>query len=174
MNIILIGDRASGKGTLGRAVAKRLAWDFLDVDETIEQRVGMSTTEFWNAAGEPELRRVETGIVDEFCSRDRTVIAFSAGAAVQPQNAPYMQASGVLVVYLEASVDLLWDRLQADPKSAQRRPQQMDGGKEEVEALYERRHPVYSRFANLVVDAGRPVEELVQHVLTAMPHGEGL
>lgn len=168
MNIIIIGDRASGKTSLGRAVAERLGRPFHDVDAGIVEANGMSHVEAWKIMSLPEFRAIEHNVLAELLRDDPCVISSSAGASVQPQNAALIE-NDTFVVYLNASIELLWERLQADAETTgHQRPVQSTGGIEEVAELYERRHPINSRFAHLTLDAALPREEMVERVVAAV------
>ena len=98
------------------------------------------------------------------CRQDQCVIAFGAGSLMKPQN----QAAACrdsLVVYLEASVEELWHRIQADPKSEATRPNLSRGGREEVAEMLARREPVYRKCADLILDATQPPKQLAGDVI---------
>lgn len=169
MKVIIIGDRAIGKTSLGRAVAERLGWPFHDVDAGITDITNMSHVEAWQTMGVPAFRRIEHGVLAGFLRDDPCVISSSAGASVESQNAAMFAEEGLFVVYLNASIELLWERLRADAETTgHQRPVQSTGGIEEVAELYEKRHPVNSGFADLALDAALPLEELVEQVVAAV------
>ncbi|MDA0323710.1 MAG: shikimate kinase [Verrucomicrobia bacterium] len=164
MKIILCGYRASGKTTVGKLVAERLGWPYQDVDRGIDERSGMTIAEFL-AADLERYRQVETEVVIEMCGRNETVIALGGGSLMRASN---QQAVGEesLVVYLQASVDELWRRAEADPISAATRPQLAGGGIEEIEQLLTEREPVYLECSDLVLDATLPPQELADFVIS--------
>ena len=113
--IFLIGYMASGKTTLGRALAERHGARFADLDELIEQRAGMSVKEIFAAEGESGFRRRERAMLEELAAKGRdggghTVIACGGGTPCQPGNMELMNAAGV-TVWLEASGERLRNRL---------------------------------------------------------------
>ena len=172
VKIIVIGDRACGKTSLGKALAERLGWPFFDVDEGIHASSGMTNVEIWVNHGEPELRRIEHGVCEAMCGHDPAVISFSAGATVQPRNFRFLEEDNTFVVYINAGIDLLWDRLQSDPQTKDRRPQQSTGGIEEVIELYNKRHPIYGRFAHSTLDAGLSLDTMVDRVMAELDTGK--
>lgn len=166
MKIVLCGYRASGKSTLGTFVADRLGWPCLDIDRGIEARCGMTLTDFYRI--DPvAFRDMETEVVLEICRRDDTVISFGAGSLMKAENRR-VACRDALVVYLQASVEELWRRIDSDPKSAATRPPLAGGGIAEVREMLAQREPVYLECAELVLDATRPPEQLAGEVIAAL------
>ena len=166
MKIVLCGYRASGKSTLGAFVADRLGWPCLDIDRGIETRCGTTLTDFYRI--DPiAFRDMETEVVLEMCRYDETVISFGAGSLMKEEN-QRAACRDALVVYLQASVEELWRRIDSDPKSATTRPPLAGGGIAEVREFLALREPVYLECAELVLDATRPPEQLAGEVIAAL------
>ena len=168
MKISLIGYRASGKSTLGRELSRRLGWPLLDIDRGIEARCpGETLTELWLRIGDGPFREIEAEVVEEMCAGDECVISFGAGTLGRPENRG-QACREALVVYLEMSAGGLWERMQADPRSASTRPNLAGGGFEEVVTLLAERDPVYRECADLLVDASLPTEQLADIVIAEL------
>ncbi len=112
LNIYLIGMMGSGKSTIGPLLAQQLGYGFLDTDPTIEQLVGQSITEIFQAVGEPEFRQIETQVLAEVSAHLRLVVATGGGIASIRENWNHLHQG--LVIWLDPHVDLLVDRLQGD------------------------------------------------------------
>jgi shikimate kinase len=165
MNIVIIGYRAAGKSTVGQRVAQRLGWPYLDIDRGIEARCQTTLAEFF--ARDPEqFRAVETEVAIEMCSQDQRVISFGAGSLIKQPNQE-AACRNSLVVYLKASVQELWRRIQADPGSAANRPKLSRGGIEEVAEMLAAREPVYLQCADLILDATLPPDQLATAIIAA-------
>jgi len=165
MKIVLIGYRGCGKSTLGRELAARLGWPLLDIDRGIEQkRPGKTLTDLWLDIGDDAFRDIEADVVREMCGRNECVISFGAGSLGRPENRVHA-CRDALVVYLDMTTEALWERIQADPKSAATRPNLAGGGFEEVEAMMGARDPVYRQCADLRVDATLLPEQLAAVVI---------
>ncbi len=150
--VVLIGLRAAGKTTLGRALAARLGWPFADGDERLAQRVGRSAGAFLRDVGEPEFRRVETDVtVAALAAPAPFVLALGGGA---PTNEPVRAALAdvnAFVVFVDAPVETLVARLAAD--GAPLRPSLTGApASEEVRRLAERRRPLYETLAQMRVE----------------------
>ena len=85
-NIALIGFMGTGKTTVGRLVAEQLKFELLDTDALIEQRSGKKIAEIFAQNGEPAFRQLESQLVHELASRDKTVISTGGGLPTNPAN----------------------------------------------------------------------------------------
>lgn len=101
---------ASGKTTFGRALARRLGYDFVDLDFYISQRFRKSIADLFAEHGEAWFRERESALLRELGGFDRTVIACGGGTPCFDYNMDYMNANG-LTVLLEASEDCTVRRL---------------------------------------------------------------
>ena len=101
------------------------------------------------------------------CAGDECVISFGAGTLGKPENRRHA-CRDALVVYLEMSAEGLWERMQADPRSASTRPNLAGGGFQEVVKLLAERDPVYRECAGLPVDASLPTERLADIVIAEL------
>src|SRR4051794_29219319 len=92
--IFLIGFMASGKTTVGRLLAERLDWTFIDLDQVIEDAAGKTVREIFAAEGEAGFRKRETEAVREVAKRRKTVVATGGGAPCHDENISAMLAGG--------------------------------------------------------------------------------
>ena len=110
----------AGKTTVGRALAKRLRWNFLDLDDVIEQREHKSVAEIFASSGEPAFRRMESAalaaLLQDHQAGSDLVLALGGGAFVQKQNRDALISAGAITVLLEAPVEELRRRCQAEHK----------------------------------------------------------
>jgi shikimate kinase len=164
-NLFLIGYRATGKNTVARLVAEQLGWDWVDADALLEQRSGRTIRALFDAEGEAGFRDREAGLLEELCKQERRVIATGGGVILRPANRDRLRSSG-RVVWLTADAGTLWERIQADPATSQRRPALTVGGLAEIEELLRVRTPHYRACADVTVDtAKRTPEAVAQAVL---------
>jgi shikimate kinase len=116
--VVLIGFMGAGKTTVGHALARRLRWNFLDLDDVIEQREHKSVAEIFASSGEPAFRRMEsaalTALLQDRQAGSDLVLALGGGAFVQKQNRDALNSAGAITVLLEAPVEELRRRCQAE------------------------------------------------------------
>ena len=94
-DLILIGLPASGKTSVGRALARRLDMPFYDCDEAVETAAGQSVSAIFSQHGETFFRDMESKILEDLCSRERCVIATGGGAVLRQENR-LLRRSGVV------------------------------------------------------------------------------
>jgi len=94
MILTLIGYRATGKTTLGRLLAQRLGWDWIDADVEIERRADKSIGQIFADDGEPAFRDLEARVIADLCRRDRLVLAAGGGAPLRPESRMAMREAG--------------------------------------------------------------------------------
>lgn len=113
MVITLIGYRGSGKSSVARLLAAKLNLTWIDSDDVIEEQAGRSIREIFAEDGEAEFRRLERAVIRDLTNCDSLVIAAGGGAILADENRQAMKSAGA-VVWLQASVDNLVQRIQAD------------------------------------------------------------
>ena len=151
-NIFLTGYRATGKTTVARLVAQALGKQAIDADVYIEQQAGMTIAEIFTEEGEQGFRNRETIVVQELADRENLVIALGGGAIVREKNREALQGRGI-TIWLRASADVIFERMNTDPLTGQRRPDLTAfGGLEEVRSLLTQRTPLYQAAADFTVD----------------------
>lgn len=124
----------AGKTTLGRALAKRLGREFIDLDFYIQQRFRKSVSEIFAERGEREFRRMESEMLREVGEFEDVVISCGGGAPCFNSNLDYMKGRG-LTVCLTASMESLMRRLTV---GASRRPLLAGKSEEELRSAIEK------------------------------------
>lgn len=157
--MILIGYRGSGKSTIGRLLAQRLACDFADADVVLEQQAGKTIREIFASHGEQHFRDLEEQTITQLLERPRLVLATGGGAILRETNRQRMKARG-WIIWLSAPADVLYQRMQQDATTAERRPNLVGGGIEEVQAMLQIRTPIYQRLADLEIPVGEMSPEV--------------
>ncbi len=156
--VYLVGFMAAGKTTVARALAKRLDWQAIDIDELIEKRERLSVKEIFALHGEGYFRTAERAVLLEHLAARHAVVATGGGTFVDPMNRAAINADGVSV-WLDVPLDRVVARMPADG----RRPLASD--RLEFERLYHARRNAY-QYAHLRLDAGRAgVEALVDQLV---------
>ncbi len=168
--VFLVGMMGAGKTTVGRRLARRLGWSFVDADRELEARLGVPVATVFELEGEAGFRRREAVLIEELSLREATVLATGGGAILDPANRAVLKDRG-RVLYLRASVGDLWHRLRRDTVRPLLRTADPRG---RIEALLRDRDPLYREAAHDVVDTGRqPVDEVVGAILNLLSPGLG-
>ena len=150
-NIFLVGLMGAGKTTIGRTLAKKLGWRFVDSDHEIEARTGVSIPTIFEIEGETGFRRRESAVIAELAAESNTVMATGGGAVLAAENREQLRSHG-FVVYLDVSPAALYDRTRHDKN----RPLlQVHDPLAKLRELHTVRNPLYREVADLIVDGNR-------------------
>ena len=161
--IYLVGFMAAGKTTVARALARRLGWEAIDVDEVIEQRERQTVADIFSRQGEAHFRALERQALMDHVPRRHLVVATGGGTYADSQNRAAINADG-LAVWLDVPLDRLIDRIPAGG----RRPLAAD--RAGFERLYYQRRAAYEQ-AHVRLDAGRAsVDALVEQLVDWLEH----
>ncbi len=114
MIVFLVGFMGSGKSTLGRALAERLGFTFLDLDEVMEKAEGMTIPALFVEKGQAFFREREAFHLRQTAVLDKTIFATGGGAPCFLENQAWMNANGV-TIYLKVPIEVLARRLELDP-----------------------------------------------------------
>jgi shikimate kinase len=158
--LVLTGFMGAGKTTIGRLLAQRLAWDFLDLDAYIEARTGLSVPAIFATHGEPRFRQLESAALASALGRSHVVLALGGGTPEVLTNRLLLeQTPATSTIFLDAPFPTLFDRCMlqalnpgspADP--AESRPVLADPAIAEARFLC--RQPIYRRLARLTISTG--------------------
>jgi shikimate kinase len=150
--VALVGPRAAGKSTVGRLLAARLGFSFVDGDDLLAAAAGRPAGEHLAAVGEPAFRRLEAQVtVGLLEAADAAVVALGGGAVTIDAVRQALRRPGLFVAFVHAPPAVLAARLRAD---AGRRPPLTGLPIErEVEALLALRLPLYAEVAHARFDS---------------------
>ena len=151
-NIILCGMPSSGKSTIGRLLAEALGREFYDADEEIEKAAGMGIPEMFERFGEEYFRKKEVEAIASLSALNGAVIATGGGAVMNEINRMRLKRNGIAVLIERDNAALV-----ADGRPVSRR--------EGIEALYNKRMPVYKEFADLSVSNDLAPEDAVKSIV---------
>src|SRR5512135_2658548 len=167
--VVLVGFMGSGKSSVGRELAHRFGAPFVDVDERIESEAGYRIRDLFGREGEPAFRVREKAALRDVLSVKGRVIATGGGAFADEENRDLLRSYGP-VVYLEAAVETLLERLAGDLG----RPLLRGEDREEVvRELLSRRVRGYRTADFTVRTDGRTVEEVAGQVADWIDRTEG-
>lgn len=154
---------ASGKSTIGLALAAELGWEFVDLDAEIERETGERVEEIFASRGEGAFRRLETELTPRFTGRDDVVVAPGGGWVTNPgllQGLP----PDTLTVWLKASAAEILRRVATDPEQPVRPLLAGEDPAARIEALLARRAPLYGQAAVAIETDRRTVGDIVRQL----------
>jgi len=161
-NIFLVGPMGVGKTTIGRLLASKLHFDFVDTDHLIEESTGADIAWIFDVEGEDGFREREHQTLVGLADVAKTVVATGGGIVIRKNNRDVLNKLDS-VIYLQAGVDRLVERTSRDRK----RPLlQVDDPRQKIEALLDEREPYYQEVADFsVLTDGQSPKSTVQNIL---------
>jgi shikimate kinase / 3-dehydroquinate synthase len=153
-NVILTGFMGTGKTTVGRTLADQLGYDFVDTDQLIESRIGMSIANFFREQGEPAFRALESEIVKELAERSGVVISTGGRLMLDAANAAALSKTG-RVFCLVATPEEILQRVSND--THERPLLQVPNPLENIVELLQEREKGYRRFSQFKTSEKLPL-----------------
>jgi shikimate kinase len=160
--VFLVGFMGAGKTSVGRSLARRLGWDFEDLDDRIQARAGRSITAIFRDLGEAEFRRMENTALRELVAElvaGPRVVALGGGAFAQPENAALLASSPAQVVFLDGPAEELFRRCE---KEQRERPLLQDV--KQFRELYEERRSSYLKASRCIDTTGKEIDQIAAEV----------
>jgi shikimate kinase len=164
--LVLTGFMGAGKSTIGRLLAGRLSWTFLDLDAHLESRTNATIPQLFERHGEAHFRRLESSALASALGQNHTVLALGGGTPEELTNRLLLeQTPATFTIFLDAPFPTLYDRcLLQDLGNPNARPVLADPTAAQLR--FQKRHPLYRRLANLTIDtADQTPEQTVEAIL---------
>ena len=151
----------SGKTTVGKILAKQLGKSFVDSDEEIKKRTGVSIPHIFDIEGETGFRQREAHVIQELVRHPNIVLATGGGAVLNEQVREALADNGI-VVYLKSTVHDLWQRTRHDRNRPLLQTSDPYG---RLKELYRQRDPLYTAVADMIEPTGKQSPQtLVMHL----------
>jgi len=156
MNIVLTGLRGSGKTKVGKLLAEKLGWNFVDLDNEIEKLAGKLIPEIIEEYDWEHFRKLEEEVCTKAGKLDNTVIATGGGAIINPTNEKALKENGK-IVYLKVPPKICAQRI----SNSKSRPALTDTNNtlEEMIEIYEQRKERYEMSAHIIFDRTDSIKE---------------
>lgn len=147
MPIVLLGFMGVGKTT----TANLLDLPVYDMDQIIEERIGMSIADYFRLEGEAAFRQVETEVLKELLTLPADCLVSTGGGVVKSEeNRQLLLKNRARNVLLTASFDVAYERIRQDRQS--KRPLFLQHSKDEFETIYQERMSLYQGLADTVIN----------------------
>jgi shikimate kinase len=157
--VAILGYMGSGKTTVGRILARKLGWEFVDLDRAIARDAGRAIPEIFERSGEEFFRDLEhRALVAALDTTRERVVACGGGVVVRPEN--HTVLGEVSTVFLQEDPSVLYGRTRGAWRPLRA------ANREEFERRYESRLPLYEEVADLKIAVrGRPPEDVAEEIM---------
>lgn len=160
-NIVLTGFMGTGKTEVGRLLAQRLGFTFLDADSIIEQEQKMTITEIFQRFGEPFFRDIETAVLKRLSEKEGVIISTGGGAVLRQENMDNLRKKGIIIC-LTASPETILRRTSNDTS----RPLlQVKDPLNRIRELLEFRRPYYEKADIMVETEGKSPIDVAEEII---------
>lgn len=165
INVFIIGMMGVGKTTVGRLLAQQLGYGFIDTDVIIEKLASKTINAIFAEDGEENFRELEASVLSELSAHTRLTIATGGGIVSRRFNWSYLHQG--LIVWLDAPVDVLINRLQNDttrPLLQEANPTQV------LQKLLDQRRSLYAEAdLRIPINAIDTPEEIASRIISEIP-----
>jgi len=166
-HLVLVGLMGTGKSTVGRRIAHKLGWEFLDTDEEITRTTGRTVRQIFESEGEDFFRQLEHDVLAAAWQLSTPhVIAGAGGIILRADNRELLKTTQH-VVWLNAPLSVLIERIgQRAAKGDGHRPLIDGNPSERLHKLYVERESLYREVSSVEIDVeGLLVQEVIDKVL---------
>jgi len=155
---VLLGFMGAGKSTIARGLNP----DFVDMDDLLEDRLGMPIARFFEEKGEAAFRQLESEILADLLKTDQ-VVSTGGGVVISPRNRVLLKQNPDNI-YLKADFETLYQRISSDEDN--QRPLFLKNSKEDLAAIFKERQAWYEEVASKVIDVSKLSSEEIIEELT--------
>ena len=151
---------------MGKLLADRLGWPFVDTDADIVNEYGLTIADMVAKQGWNAFREKEKAVIKKYCTLNRTVVATGGGAILDSVNVDLMKAVGTLV-WLKAHADTVKERIFKDANTDDQRPSLTAKGLlEEIEEILVLRNPYYLSAMDFSIDTDNcSIDEISERIM---------
>lgn len=151
----------TGKTAVGKELAQKMEWQFLDLDDLIELREKRRIVDIFAKEGEPYFRKVEKKVLREVSKQKNFVVACGGGIVIDKDNIKTMKLSGVIVC-LSATPDVILKRTQAH---AHRPLLNVKDPRKQIDLLIKMRSPFYAQADYTIKTSKLSIKQVAAKVL---------
>ncbi len=159
-NIVLCGFMGCGKTTVGQRLAAITRRKFIDTDEYIEKKAGLTVSEIFSKYGEPHFRELEKTCLTEITQNFNCVIATGGGTVIDKDNVSLLKSTGK-IFFLDVPFETILSRI----STCTNRPLVQTLSKNELKNLFESRRQVYLDCADIIVGAKQVCEMVCSDIM---------
>ncbi len=160
-NIVIVGFMGTGKTVVGKEVARRLGMQFINIDEMISRKAGMSINDIFTKKGESFFRQLERDVIMEAAAGDDSVIDTGGGAVIDELNVKDLKAAGILFC-LNAAAEEIFKRVR---RETHRPLLNISDPLEQINYLMKKREPYYKRADYQIDTNSRTIKEIAEEII---------
>lgn len=164
MKIILIGFMGVGKTSVGKQLAKKLNFNFIDTDYEIERLTNKSIPDIFEQYGEKYFRKLENSILEKFVKNEDIVMATGGGIITTKENYNILK-NEENVIFLDGSVETIINHVQNERNQ---RPllKESENLSKKIEELLSIRYEKYIEVSDILIDInGKNIDEVISQIL---------
>jgi shikimate kinase len=139
-NLVFLGMMGSGKSSIGYIISKKLDVDFIDVDQTIENKLGMTISEIFEIKGEEYFRKIEETTTLKILKKENVIVSLGGGAFLN-NKIKKETIENHISFWLNWDIKTLVDRI----KDSKKRPLAFNSSKNELIEIIKKRSVIYSK-----------------------------
>ena len=160
LRIVLAGFMGSGKTTVGRLLAARLGWQFIDLDSAVERSKGKTVPQIFAEDGEDFFRQAEAAALAELLQQPQTVIALGGGSPTALAVRDLLAGDGALVLFhLHAPFSVLYERCMAQARDPRATSRPLLSDLAAAERRYTHRVPIYASVCHITINVAESTAE---------------
>ena len=163
-NIVLVGFMGTGKSAVGRVIAQKLEFHFIDTDDVIEQTSKAKISDIFAEHGEDYFRDLESQAVKSVALMKNQVVATGGGVVLRPSNIDLLRTGGPIFC-LNATPKAIWDRVRSSrSRPLLRGPEPL----KKIETLLDKRAPYYALADHQIETTGVSVDRVADEIISYM------
>ena len=155
--IAIVGPTGAGKTTIGKMLEQRMDKKFIDLDDVIVEKAGMTIPEIFDLFGEEGFRHLETLVAKELSAMHNMIIATGGGTIKNKENMDALRLNGI-IIFIDRDINKL---MTSDPN----RP--LLKNEDALKSLHKERYPLYQKYASMVVMNNEAIEQTIEDVIHA-------
>ena len=161
-NIVLVGFMGTGKSTVGRVIAQKLGFHFIDTDDVIEQTSKAKISDIFAEHGEDYFRDLESQAVKSVALMKNQVVATGGGVVLRSSNIDLLRTVGPIFC-LNATPKAIWERVRSSrSRPLLRGPEPL----KKIEMLLDKRAPYYALADHQIETTGVAVDRVADEIIS--------
>lgn len=161
-NIVLVGFMGTGKSTVGRVIAQKLGFHFIDTDDVIEQTSKAKISDIFAEHGEVYFRDLESQAVESVALMKNQVVATGGGVVLRSSNIDLLRTGGPIFC-LNATPKAIWDRVRSSrSRPLLRGPNPL----KKIETLLDKRAPYYALADHQIETTGVSIDRVANEIIS--------